>query len=280
MQLGIFAKTFAGNEPATVLSAAREAGFACVQYNMACSGLPSLPDDIAPSVALAVRLAAEKTGAAIAAVSATANLIHPDPEERARGIARVKGIISAAPLMGTRIVTLCTGTRDAQDPWKYHADNHSIDAWRDLHLALDALLPVAEQSSIVLGIEPEHGNVIANAERAKTLLAERNTPTLGIILDPANLFAGHEAMDWPNVTERAIGSLAGQLVLAHAKDIDGAGRPVTAGQGMVDFRHVIERLTSAGYSGPLITHGLEASDAPHAARHLRIIAAQAGAPLS
>ena len=48
MRLGIFAKTFAGSDPLTVLTAARVAGFAAVQYNMACSGLPAMPDDIDP----------------------------------------------------------------------------------------------------------------------------------------------------------------------------------------------------------------------------------------
>jgi len=50
MQLGIFAKTFPGTTPGEVLAAARDAGYATVQYNMACSGLPSLPDTIAPEV--------------------------------------------------------------------------------------------------------------------------------------------------------------------------------------------------------------------------------------
>ena len=43
MQVGVFAKTFEGNHPATVLAAIRDAGFSTVQYNMACSGLGSLP---------------------------------------------------------------------------------------------------------------------------------------------------------------------------------------------------------------------------------------------
>jgi hypothetical protein len=46
MRLGIFAKTFPGNDPVTVMSAARMAGYGAVQYNMACSGLPAMPDAI------------------------------------------------------------------------------------------------------------------------------------------------------------------------------------------------------------------------------------------
>ena len=59
MQLGIFAKTFTGGDPQTVLVAARQAGFKSVQYNMACSGLSSLPAAITDEQALAVAQAAQ-----------------------------------------------------------------------------------------------------------------------------------------------------------------------------------------------------------------------------
>ena len=46
MQPGFFAKTFPGTNAATVLRAAFHAGFSCVQLNMACVGLPSMPHEI------------------------------------------------------------------------------------------------------------------------------------------------------------------------------------------------------------------------------------------
>ena len=36
MRLGVFAKTFDGEDPAIVLAACRNAGFETVQYNMSC----------------------------------------------------------------------------------------------------------------------------------------------------------------------------------------------------------------------------------------------------
>ena len=52
MQIGVFAKSFEGDRPATVLAASRDAGFSIVQYNMACSGLGSLPGTISEDTAL------------------------------------------------------------------------------------------------------------------------------------------------------------------------------------------------------------------------------------
>ena len=74
MRVGVFAKTFEGDHPATVLAASRDAGFSTVQYNMACSGLESLPEAISEDAAREVREASAGTGIGIAAISATYNL--------------------------------------------------------------------------------------------------------------------------------------------------------------------------------------------------------------
>jgi len=64
-----------------------------VQYNMACSGLPSMPEVIPEDVAEAVAAAAQASGIRLAAVSGTYNMIHPDPAVRERGHARELGAV-------------------------------------------------------------------------------------------------------------------------------------------------------------------------------------------
>ena len=54
VRLGIFAKTFEGTDPALVLDQVAATGFSATQYNMACSGLPSMPDHIPEGAAEAV----------------------------------------------------------------------------------------------------------------------------------------------------------------------------------------------------------------------------------
>ena len=56
--------------------------------------------------------------------------------------------------------------------WRRHPDNDKPDAWSDLLATLDQLVPVAEEHGVVLGIEPEHANVIDSAQRARLLLDE------------------------------------------------------------------------------------------------------------
>ena len=268
MRLGIFAKTFAGSDPGTVLAASKAAGFACVQYNMACSGLAAMPDALSVQDVAAVSAARRASGVAIAAVSGTYNMIHPDPAMRAKGLARLEVLLRHAAAMGTGMVTLCTGTRDATDQWRHHPDNGSAQAWADLLAELGKACAVAEPLGIKLGIEPELANVVDTAPRARLLLDTLQSPALGIVLDPANLFEVAALAEQRDLLSRSVDLLADRIAMAHAKDRDASGRFATAGKGVVDFPHFLGRLRAAGFDGDLVTHGLAAAEAAGVARYL------------
>ncbi len=268
MQLGIFAKTFAGSDPQTVLAAAREAGYATVQYNMACSGLPSLPDAIDSAVAEAVAAASRQTGVGIAALSATYNMIHPDLAVREAGRASFAALAAAAPRIGTRLLTVCTGSRDASDQWRHHPENDSPAAWQDLVAEFRLLLPIAEQHDLVIGVEPELGNVVSSAPKARQLLDLFASDRIVIVLDPANLFEVAPPERREALVGEAVALLKDNIALAHAKDRHADGSFATAGDGVIDFPHFIAALRSAGFDGPLVTHGLAAADAARVASFL------------
>lgn len=269
MQLGIFAKTFSGIDPYTVLQAAAKAGFATVQYNMACSGLPSLPDRIPADVSGAIASASRATGTGIAAVSATYNMIHPDRAVRAAGHRRLDVIAAACKAMGAGIVTLCTGTRDVEDQWRHHPDNQTPEAWRDLLDAMEAAIEIAERHDVTLGIEPELANVVNSAAAAHRLIAEVESHRIGIVLDAANLFETETLDDQRRIVSEAVDLLASRVVMAHAKDRDATGGFATAGTGVLDYPHYLKRLRAAGFDGPLVTHGLDAGEAAATAAFLR-----------
>jgi len=269
MRIGIFAKTFPGTSPGPVLAAARAAGFEAVQYNMACSGLPSMPDAIPDDAARAVAEAAAQTGLAIAAVSGTYNMIHPDPAVRERGLTRLETLAAAAPALGTRLITLCTGTRDRDDQWRHHPDNATPQAWADLCAQMAQAIAIAERHDVHLGIEPELSNVISSAPLARRFLSEMASDRLVIVLDPANLFETEAATEREHRIAQAVDLLADRIVMAHAKDRNPDGSFATAGNGVIDFPGFLARLTAAGFNGDLVTHGLEAHEAPQVAAFLR-----------
>ena len=268
MRLGIFAKTFAGTDPLTVLTAAREAGYTAVQYNMVCSGLPAMPEAIPAEMARTVAAASRATGIVIAAVSGTYNMIHPDPAIRAIGLRRLGVLIDACDAMGTGMVTLCTGTRDLVDQWRDHPNNALPDAWTDLLTEISKACRLAEAKDIQLGIEPELANVVNSAAKARALIDQLQSPALAVVLDPANLCETDTPDTRRDIIAHAVDLLADRIVMAHAKDRAADGGFRTVVQGVIDFPHFIGVLRAAGFDGDLVTHGLGAGEAPEVARLL------------
>ena len=276
MQLGIFAKTFEGNTPRQVMQAAVEAGYSAVQYNLACSGLAAMPEAIAPEVSNAVAAAARSEGVAVAAVSGTYNMIHPDRAVREQGHRRLEVIAASCRTMNVRLITLCTGTRDPHDQWRHHPDSQSAAAWNDLLQSMAVAVAIAERHDVELGIEPELANVVNSAAAATRLIADVGSPRLRIVLDAANLFEREGLLVQRRIVADAIGHLSPHITMAHAKDRKPDGGFVAAGQGVLDYAHYLSCLAEAGFKGPLVTHGLSAAEAPVTALFLRRALAAAG----
>jgi sugar phosphate isomerase/epimerase len=267
--LGIFAKTFARSNLEAALDAVVASGIATIQFNMSLSVGASLPSEIGAGPAERIRAAVAARGLTMAAVSGTYNMAHPDAGVRADGAARLATLIAAAPRLGTRVVTLCTGSRDPEDMWRAHPGNVTPEAWADSVEQIAAALRSAEQHDVVLAVEPEHGNVIADARSARRLLDTLGSPHLGIVLDAANLIRPGE-LDRQGETLRAAFALLGDdLVLAHAKDVRADGTVVPAGLGGLDYGLYVGLLREAGYDGPLVLHGLPEERVPASAQYVR-----------
>ena len=269
MQIGVFAKTFPGSEPAGVLAAVRDAGFAVTQFNLACAGLPSMPDEVPAAAIQAIDAAVDASGVGLVALSGTYNMAHPDKAVRDDGLRRLAVVIEAAAALSMPLVTLCTGTRNRDDQWAHHPDNADPSAWTDMAAEMEKALELAERHGVDLGIEPEQANIVTSAEDAMRLIAEMGSKRLRIVLDPANLFEQANAEEARAIVTEAIETTAGHVAMAHAKDRLADGRFATAGQGVVDFADFIARLKASGFDGPLVTHGLSAEEAPGVARFLK-----------
>ncbi|MBY3231707.1 sugar phosphate isomerase/epimerase family protein [Rhizobium laguerreae] len=270
MKLGIFAKTFEGTDPALVLKAVANAGFSCTQYNMACSGLAPMPDEISEEQARSVADAAVAAGVEVVAVSGTYNMIHPDLAVRHAGHRRLAVLAQRCAAMSTGLITLCTGTRDPVDQWKEHRDNNTPEAWRDLLEAMGTAIEIADRYDVDLGIEPELANVINSASKARQLIDELKSPRLKIVLDPANLFEVETQEEQQTIVSAAIDLLADRIVMAHAKDRSSDGCFSTAGKGVLDYNHYLRRLSAVGFEGSLVTHGLSAAEAEGVAAFLNV----------
>jgi len=271
MQIGIFAKTFVRPDLAQTFDAVRAHGLDSVQFNWSCAGLPTLPEAVDPKLVQSVVTLLAERGLTMSAISGTGNLIHPDPAQRAQCVARLQALIGSCAALGTRMVTLCTGSRDGADMWRWHPGNLSPGAWRDLVEALEKLLPIAESHGIGLGVEPEPANVIASAPAARRLLDEMKSSALKIVLDGANLVVGHPPAHHDRILSEATELLGPAIALAHAKDVtDNPAQPIAAaGRGILDYARQLSQLRKAGFEGPIILHGLEENEVPAAVAFLR-----------
>jgi sugar phosphate isomerase/epimerase len=279
MQLGIFAKTFQRPTLAQTLDAVVEHGFDCIQFNFACVGLPSMPEQIAPEIAEHIAREMSLRGISLAAVSGTFNMIHPDPAKRQDGLRRLAAMAQVCRLLNTSTITLCTGSRDPENMWRSHPLNRSPEAWRDLIASLSTALEMTEATGVTFGIEPETANVIDSAANARKLLDEIKSPRLKIILDAANLFLPGDKHRMKSIIDEAVDLLADDIIAAHAKDFLDNGATVehvAAGKGMLDYGYYVTKLRSAGFSGPLILHGLEENEISDSRRFVQAAVASSG----
>ncbi len=256
MRPGIFETVFQRPTLEEAFASVRDTGFLSVQFDFASAGIGSQPEAVPTGVAQSIRDAADRAGIGIAAVSGTFNMIHLDQGERAAGLASLAAISESCAMLGTGIVTLCTGTRNTESMWRGHPDNGSSSAWADLLDTMSAALATAEQYDVRLVVEPEPANVASNADRARRLLDEMAHPRLKIVLDPANILAGDPDRSPEAALEHAFDVLGDDIILAHAKDLDAQGQFCAAGTGIVPWNRYCRLLEDISYDGDVIFHSL------------------------
>jgi sugar phosphate isomerase/epimerase len=250
--LAIFSRTYGEGALSDLFIAAARDGYSGVHFNFGALGLPTLPESITTLTCERVARCAMAAGLRIVGVSATYNMIHPDPEQRELLTRRAERIIELAPALQTQLVTLCTGTRDPDDMWRAHQDNSTTSAWQDLVATLRTLRATAQRSGVMLGIEPESGNVVCTAERARALIETLGPESLGIILDPANILAGEEPERRATVIRQAIETLSRWIVVFHAKEHGTlTGQPRSSWS---ELELSLSLLAEQSFKGPVVVH--------------------------
>lgn len=279
MQLGVFSRTYQPmktrpmetglNGISGIFARIAQDGFQAIQFNFSSAGLPPLPADWPGAAIEEVMTRAKQNGLTICALSGTYNMAHPDVARRQADRAGFANVVRAAEIMKAPLVTLCTGTRDAANMWSGHPDNESPEAWSDMRGELDFALELAERHGVALGVEPEPGNVIANARVARKLLDELENPRLKIVMDAANLLPPENQRRQREVVAEAVTLLGAELALVHTKDVGPDGEAVAAGRGVVDFHNFLKAILSTGYRGPLVSHNFPEKDAAYVSGFLR-----------
>ncbi|KAK1184368.1 sugar phosphate isomerase/epimerase [Streptomyces sp. NBS 14/10] len=262
-ELGVFARVFPSGPPHRVATAIRAAGFTATQLNLSAVGRPTLDATLTPQDAAAIAAAFTEADVRIWGLSGTFNAIDPDEAARRKAIDACLAVIRRAPDISAEVVTICTGTRDPHNMWRAHPDNTSPQAWADLRGTLDALLPAAAAAGVRLGIEPEPGNVIRDADAAAVLLHELGDDArhLAVVLDPANLLTVDTAKDQERILSHAFAVLGDHTAAVHAKDVVASGY-ASPGTGALDYDLVMRLHAALPQPVPVIAQDLVPEDAP------------------
>ncbi len=269
MQLGIFARTFTRPSVAEVFDAVVEHNLHCVQFNMACAGLPTLPAHIENEIIARIQMEAASREISIAAISGTFNMIHPDLQQRQIGLQRLRVLAAACKYLSIPVISLCTGSRDPENMWRWHPENTSHQAWEDLLDSMNIALQLAEDEGVFLAFEPERANVISTASKGRALLDAMQSPYLKVIIDPANLILSENRQHMHYIIDETFELLGKYVVLAHAKDIGPDNTFLAAGSGILDYDYYLHLLQVATPKVPLIIHGLREAQVDEAVRFLR-----------
>jgi sugar phosphate isomerase/epimerase len=218
MHLGIFAKTFPRPTLETTLDAIAEHGITHVQFNMSCASLLTLPERLDENFCVWIARSFRERGLTMAAISGTFNLCDPNAVAMMENLRRLEILCAACRWLDTRIITLCTGTRDTEDMWKWHPANVRRETWSFLVGVVQQAVRVADRHEVTLAFEPEQNNVVNSVAKARMLLDEIESPWLKVVFDPANLMRADDRPRLAQILDEAFDWLGEDIVLAHAKN--------------------------------------------------------------
>jgi sugar phosphate isomerase/epimerase len=262
IQVSIIAGTLCRPTLEGTLDAVAAYGIRNVEFDLACSGVPTLPERVDHALAARIAGAHAERGITMAAISGRYNMIHPDRQARRAGMHGLRVLAETCPALGTMIITLSTGTRDPENMWRRHEDNDSTEAWSEMIEAVGEAARIAEEAGVLLAFEPEVTNVVDSAIKARRLIDELGSPAVKVLMDGANLFHTGELPRMREILDEAFALLGPDIVLAHAKDLtqDGEAGHEAAGHGLLDYDRYMALLQGLGRDVPLILHSLREED--------------------
>jgi len=245
MQTGIFTGYF----PHTLVETAqkiRALGFNTVQLDVQFKDMDLGPDGLSKDKCNKIRRTFRDHDLPVCCISGYTNIVHPDPDERATRLARLRQIIAHARLLGSPYVVSETGTFDPDSDWVHHPANTTEKSWDDCRSVIGELARHAHDHGAVFVLETYVNNIVGSIEQTQRMFAEVNHPGLGLLMDPTNYFEAHN-IDRMDATLNAVfDALGDRILIAHAKDVKRSGSDKSEKHSDIGNRDAAEGLTFRG----------------------------------
>jgi len=220
---------------------ARDAGFAVVQAS-------TTPDE---KGAETIKQAADMAGIRIDSVMNLAHWEFPlssaDPAVVDKSLAGARTSLRNANLWGSDVVLIVPAVVNAQTSYR--------DAWTRSQAQIRKLIPLAQELSVVIGIEEVWNRFLLSPLEMAAYIDEFKSPVIQAWFDVGNVVLYGYPQDW-------IRTLGKRIVKLHVKDFkreEGGYEWVNLGDGDVDWAAVRQALADINYSGSAIAE-LDAGD--------------------
>ena len=213
---------------------ARDVGFEVVQA-------PTMPDE---HTAEEIKNAADKANIRIDSVMNKDHWKYPlsssDPAVVEKSLAGMRTSLHNAKLWGSDAVLLVPAVVNAQTSYG--------DAWTRSQEQIRKLIPMAEESKLVIAIEEVWNKFLLSPLEMDRYIREFQSPWIKAWFDTGNVLLYGYPQDW-------IRTLSKSIVKLHIKDFkrkEGGYAWVNLGDGDADWPEVRRALTETGYTGSAI----------------------------
>ncbi|MEH7381602.1 sugar phosphate isomerase/epimerase family protein [Bacillus sp. JJ1533] len=262
INLGIRAHDVKASSLNELVQKIADKGLTSVQLALAKS-FPELNTSLgslSPGLGKHIGKAFQQKNIEIAVLGCYINMIHPDLEERQKGLERFKEHIRFARDFGCTVIGTETGNVHAK--MGYTVDNFQEKPFLDVVESVKELVQEAEKFGVIVGIEAGVNHPVYSSSLLKRLLVEVHSNNLQVIFDPVNLLTVDNYRQQEEIIKEAIELLGDRIIIVHCKDFvieEGQLKFAPPGKGLLNYDLVMELLKP---KKPFIQFLLESTTEP------------------
>lgn len=243
MNIGIRAHDMETRPLEQLVKEIADKGLTSVQLALAKS-FPAINTNLgslSPGLAWQIGQQFKKRDVQVAVLGCYINMIHPDLEERRKGLDRFKEHIRFARDFGCSIVGTETGNVHAEIT--FTEKNFEEKPFLEVVESVRELVVEAEKFGVIVGIEAGVNHPIYSPQTMKRLLDLVSSNNLQVIFDPVNYLTVETYKDQNEIFEEAFELYGDRIVIIHAKDFIVEGnelKTVAVGKGLLNYDVVLK----------------------------------------
>ncbi len=208
---------------------------------------------------------------AVPLVGAYFNPVHPNREKAMHGRDMFCEYIDLAQSLGADTVGSESGSYMG-DPWGYHPDNASDEAFERVVDTFSYLCTYAEKRGVYVGMEGAYNHVLSTPKRLKSAIDKIGKDNIRVIFDLYNYLDISNVESAYDILDTGIEIFGDKIHLFHIKDFvieNGTLKQCGVGRGCLDFDKILRKIYTHNKNATLVLEGTVGEDLPYAVSFLK-----------